>query len=70
MWFMRVSMDERIGGANAALSGLRPPAQAGLGSASGRRSRAKLVSGAGRWRTREVVAAAHILHGAVEDERA
>ena len=35
MWFMRVSMDERIGGANAALSGRLAPAQAEHGSASG-----------------------------------
>ena len=40
-------MDERIGGANAALSGRLAPAQAGHGSASGRCSRGCRVSAAG-----------------------
>ena len=35
MWFMRISMDGRIGGADAALSGRHAPARAALGSASG-----------------------------------
>ena len=35
VWFIRVSMDERIDGANAAFSGRHAPARAGLGSASG-----------------------------------
>ena len=48
MWFMRVSMDERIGGANAALSGRHASVRAGLGSASGCCSCVSRMSGAGR----------------------
>ena len=48
MWFMRVSMDERIGGADAALSGRHASVRAGLGSASGCCSCVARVSAAGR----------------------
>ena len=47
MWFIRISMDERIGGASAALSGRHSPARAGLGSASARCSHGSWVSAAG-----------------------
>ena len=48
VWFIRVSMDERIDGANAAFSGRHAPARAGLGSASGCCSCVARVPAAGR----------------------
>ena len=48
MWFIRISMDGRIGGADAALSGRHAPARAALGSASGCCSCVARVPAAGR----------------------